>query len=318
LELAGTVPGLCAPGIYGANPAAEVVVMEDMGPGKSLSAELLDADGSPDRTAECLASCGSLLARLHAASRGAREAHRVRRYALGEPTRYLLWIDCLSDKVLGTAEMMESWNIPVSQALRQACSDVAERLRDPRQLCVLTHGDAAPHNFFLGKRGPILLDFETAGFRHALLDIALRTAIPAIHHLPYVLPSRLLDLFEEAYRLELARTFRELEDDLVFFDAMSVAHAGWAAHALWLASTVVDEDQHLHGTSCRRRVLHCLREFVRFSIATRRLEVVGAAVEKLLIALTAAWGAPPKLPLFPVFQAIGADDGFFRCQRESS
>ncbi len=116
---------------------------------------------------------------------------------------------------------------------------VIRRVSEPGRFLAFVHGDACPSNERLVDQRVVLLDFATAGLRHALLDgVCGRVPFPSCwcaRRLPKHVPA----LMEQAYRSELVLGCPAAEDDAAFAIETVTATAYWLIEttAVALSST---------------------------------------------------------------------------------
>lgn len=169
---AGLVPHL-----YGGDVAGRVVVMEDLGGGGSLDAILRHAgrtDGVTAVQTACLA-LAEAYARLHTATVGQEAAFTAACRGVpdslpeGRVAEAARWRAGL----VRMRAWMDATGCPVPTGLDAACDLVAASYVTPGPYLALTHGDPAPTNTHVGAAPDDvhLLDFEYAGYRHALYDL---------------------------------------------------------------------------------------------------------------------------------------------------
>ncbi|MGW0703499.1 hypothetical protein ACWD0A_30185 [Streptomyces sp. NPDC002867] len=101
-----------------------------------------------------------------------------------------------------------------------------EELADPGPFLTLTNGGSGVNNFLLGDTGGRLIDFEAAGFRHALTS-ASNLHVPGPRWITVADPVALG--VEDAYRTALGATVPQALDDRWFGFGMAAATL---AHAL--------------------------------------------------------------------------------------
>ncbi len=160
-----------APRFYGGDARERFVVMEDLGGSRSLADLLEQADATA--AVEALAALATSMARLVAATAG-REETFVRLRAtlpggagLGRQQEAARWLEA-RERVARWADLLA---IPLPRGFDAAYAHVAAVYADPGPSLAFSHGDPAPSNNHLSPGRVRLIDFEYAGYRHALYDL---------------------------------------------------------------------------------------------------------------------------------------------------
>ncbi len=98
---------------------------------------------------------------------------------------------------------------PGDRAVAEA-AEVYVRLDQPGPFLALSNGDSATNNVLVGEPVDVIIDYEFAGYRHALTDLT-------DFYLPgprwVTVPDAVESGFEQAYRTTLAATIPEVADD---------------------------------------------------------------------------------------------------------
>ncbi|MFD0559052.1 hypothetical protein FB566_5013 [Stackebrandtia endophytica] len=211
-----------APRLFGASPDSRLLVMEDLLPRVELT-EWLRRDGHTPATEIELTAFASSLGELAAASVGHAALFDARRTALGSDAARLsdvkhphtgLWRSGVTHA--------NSLGSPLSNAAVRDLDAAVAELAAPGPFLALTNGDAEAHNFMTGLNdGGWLIDFEGAGFRHAL-TAATSFVVPGPSWLEVSGPGQI-----EAFRTAVARTIPEAEDDRRFGFGLASASLMW-------------------------------------------------------------------------------------------
>jgi hypothetical protein len=294
--------------LLGANRAAGLIVLEDLGAPRSLA----DAMQADDRAAleAALLQYAAGMGRLHAVSAGrVAEFERVRR-AIGGAER---------PAPGGTGNDDQGWRDNGMPAFVKACADlqipvpsrfqaeaeaVIAGLHDAGPFLAFKPGDTCPDNHFLATDGGVrFFDFEFAGFGHALIDAAY-------FYLPFPtcwcvnrLPDAMVGRMEEAYRRELAVDCPAAADDAVFLPALARACAFWAVTTLsWTLEKALDEDRKWGISTVRQR--HPLRLDNAAQVAERvgTLPAMAETFRALADALRVRWPDTEPMPFYPAFR----------------
>ncbi|MET9662395.1 phosphotransferase [Streptomyces sp. NPDC006510] len=160
-----------APRVIAADSAARFLVLEDLAPRVALD-QLLRRDGAAahgDRLAAFARARGA----LSAASAGRAETYYTRRAELGP-------VDAAADQAGRLAPLREeaierasALGAPLASRGVHEFAPAMEELNAPGSFLALSNGDAEVNNILLHASGPTdarLIDFEFAGYTHALTD----------------------------------------------------------------------------------------------------------------------------------------------------
>ncbi len=185
-----------APCFYAGDDGARFFVMEDLGASRSL--EQVFSEGDESASIDALRTLAVTMARLVVDTIGQESRYLTLRRALPGATKLgrgheaALWLDAIERvKAWASALGME---IPAN--FEAACEAVARVYADPGPWLAFSHGDPAPSNNNFSRDGARLIDFEYAGYRHALYDLtAWDTLCPV--------PKPWLNAMRAAYRDEL-------------------------------------------------------------------------------------------------------------------
>ncbi len=210
-----------APRLIGGDHTAGVLVLEDLHPRVPLSDLLAREDP--------LASTGLLafaraLGELHAATVGHEDGYYERRGMLGpvdpsiERERFLGrgW----RETPAWTGAML---GVPVSADIERELAAVLAVFSDPGPFLAFSNGDAGSNNFMFRSADGRLIDFEFAGYRHALSDaVCLFVPGPAWITVP------LAGDLEVVYRKALCQAVPEAEDEHRFGLGIAAASLAYA------------------------------------------------------------------------------------------
>jgi aminoglycoside/choline kinase family phosphotransferase len=214
-----------APGVIAADTAARFLVLEDLAPRVPLD-QLLRRDGAAahgDRLAAFARARGA----LSAATAGRAETYYARRAALGP-------VDAVADQAgrltllgKGAIEHASALGVPLDGRAAHELAAVMEELAAPGPFLALSNGDAEANNILLHASGPAdarLIDFEFAGYTHALTDaVCLYVPGPAWLTVGDPITAGLAD----QYRRTLAGGIPEAEDDRRYGDGLAAACVSW-------------------------------------------------------------------------------------------
>ncbi|MET9568467.1 hypothetical protein ABZY34_04860 [Streptomyces virginiae] len=215
-----------APRVLAADTAAGLLVLEDLAPRVCLD-QLLRRDGAAahgDRLAAFARARGA----LSAATAGRVDTYYTRRGKLGP-------VDAAADQVgrfaplrEGAIEHASALGVPLSGRSAHEFTAALEELAAPGPFLALSNGDAEANNILLHASGPAdarLIDFEFAGYTHALTDaVCLYVPGPAWLTVGDPTTTGLAD----QYRHALARGIPGAEDDRRYGDGLAAASLSWA------------------------------------------------------------------------------------------
>jgi hypothetical protein len=211
-----------SPRVLAADLAASVVVLEDLAPRVPLAALLASNDPAG---AAGLVEFAVATGRLHAATVGHDERYYRLRLQHGpvdpavERRRFFaLWPD--------VPALAGALGVALTAGAEGDAARAIEELSEPGPFLAFSNGDAGVNNFLVaGGSGGKLIDFEFAGFRHALSDIACLY----VHGPMWITigePST--DGTEDAYRATVCDAIPEVADDRRYGLGVGSAALAWA------------------------------------------------------------------------------------------
>jgi hypothetical protein len=198
-----------APRVLAADLLASVLVLEDLAPRAPLAALLASHPPGPAAAAG-LVEFAAAAGRLHAGTAGQDERYYRRRLQHGpvdsliERRRFFTpWPDVRA--------LSDSLDVALTIGVEADIASAIQELTEPGPFLAFSNGDAGTNNFLLadGADGK-LIDFEFAGFRHALCDIAC-LYVPGPMWITVADPST--DGTEDAYRAAVSDAIPEVTDD---------------------------------------------------------------------------------------------------------
>lgn len=221
-------PRLLAADTAPTDPRDRILVLEDLAPREPMRDALL-RDG-PERSAGLLAGFARTLGRLHSVSVGQADAYYGRRTRLGPVDRRADTERFFSGWRAGAQRMADA-GVVMTTAAAHEIADIVTELASPSAFLAFSNGDPGANNYLVGAHGDgRLIDFESAGFRHAICDLVNDLYIPGPMWLTVGDPLR--NGVEEAYRDTLARAIPQVTDDHWFGQAVSGAGFVFAAGRL--------------------------------------------------------------------------------------
>ncbi len=250
------MPEPVAPRLLGADEAAGILLMEDLGPGASLADSLLAGDRA--RAEADLTAYARALGSLHAwsMSRPGELAGLRARYAPGTALR---------PEWLGAIEAGGAAFLGAAAALGLAAGGVAGEMSGLGVMLSgagylgLVHGDACPDNVRLLAGGARIFDFEASGWGPVVLDAAyLQAPFPSCWCFAR-LPASAADPAVAAYRACIESAGIGLGPG--WDAATAAALIGWIIARGQAITRMLEEDREWGTTTMRPRLLAWLRNF---------------------------------------------------------
>jgi hypothetical protein len=213
-----------APRVYASDLTAGILVMEDLSPRVALDG-LLRKGGVP--VAEPgMRAFTQATADLHIATAGRSDAYYAHRTSYGpvEPKADLA--DPCGPRWPTTRGELAGLGLGLSGPSERDLAAVEKELTEPGAFLVLTNGDSNPNNFLVDGEDGRLIDFEFAGYRHALNSLAWMY-VPGPAWITVTDP--IAEELTTAYRQRLIPAIPEAGDDGRFGAGLAAA---CLAHAL--------------------------------------------------------------------------------------
>ena len=160
-----------APRVIAADVPAGFLVLEDLAPRVALD-RLIRRDGAA-ACLELLAVFARACGELSAATAGQAGAYHARCAALGSPAPAGDAEGRLAGLWDRGREDAAALGAPIAGSAASELIAVLEELNAPGPFLALSHGDAESNNILVRESGPAdarLIDFEAAGYAHALID----------------------------------------------------------------------------------------------------------------------------------------------------
>ena len=200
---------LLAPRVLAADLPASVLVLEDLAPRVPLLA-LLAAHPHDPAAAAGLVEFAAITGRLHAATTGRDDRYHRGRLRHGpvdplvERRRFFMpWKD--------VGALAGALEVPLTGGAEGDIAHALHELTEPGPFLAFSNGDAGVNNFLVaGGTGGRLIDFEFAGYRHALSDTSC-LYVPGPQWMAVADPSA--DGTEDAYRATASEGIPEVADD---------------------------------------------------------------------------------------------------------
>ena len=274
-----------APRVIAADVPAGLLVMEDLAPRVALD-RLIRRDGAAAHP-ELLAVFARARGELSAATAGRAGTYRARCAAVGytapaggapEGRLASLWDQGHQDAAaLGT---------PVAGPAASELTAALEELNAPGPFLALSHGDAESNNIMVHEHGPAdarLIDFEAAGYAHALLD-AVCLYVPGPGWICVGDPGAAG--LADQYRRALARGVPEAQDDRRYGFALASACMHWALLRLHRFAVL---DARAPGDHSRLQLVETLESAARAAEAHRALPHLAGWARRTADTLRRRW-----------------------------
>lgn len=281
---------------------ARLLVMTDVdGPETSRVGDLLFGQ-SRDRAEKALVAAQEALGRLHTAGIGQQETYRRLRASRGSGRASRHAVNEL-EALLSDLPRLLSVHLrgPIPKEVDDEVRAARVELFGPSPFVTMTHGDPTVGNLLYSPATGIkLVDFETAGYRHALLDgcfARLRYLYSVwAHRIPAAVQNRLL----HTYRTELAKGCPQAADDASFARGLVAASAAWLAALCAHLDRVPERDVRWGRASYRQRIAVGLDHFVTVVEEYGQLPTLGETARALLDHLSDVWPATDRqLDVYP-------------------
>lgn len=300
LEYLSAMPEPVAPRLLGADAEAGILLMEDLGPGRSLADSLLA--GSPEAAQADLVAYARALGALHAWSRErpAGFAALRARHAPGA---------ALAPAWLGAVGRGQADFLGVAATLGLGTAGVEDEIKTITNITNgvafpgLVHGDACPDNVRMRGGECLIFDFESSGWGPVTLDAAyLLAPFPScwcFGRLPAGAAAAALD----AYRARFGEAGIELGPD--WDAAMAAALAVWVIARGKALREALEEDGSWGTTTIRPRLLAWLRSFAAAAGRAGTLPRLRGLAADLDEVLSQRW-PQVRVPDYPALAGPGA------------
>lgn len=273
-----------APRLIGADLDAGLLILEDITPSVTL-ADVLAADGPAGTIAsEGLLSFAKALGALRAQTAADGDRYYLRRRRYGP-------VDAHADRRSGFSRHWRSTADGVADLLglgldARVAADVhvvLETLAEPGPFLVFSNGDSGANNFLLDGAAGRIIDFEFAGYRHALADAAAFYT-PGTEWI--TIPDPGATGVEATYRGALAEGVPEAEDDKLYGRGVAVASLAFAVARLHRLRRL---DGRPSGHRSRLQMVSTLESAAVAATAHRSLPRLAAWARDVAARLRARW-----------------------------
>ncbi|MEV7405387.1 hypothetical protein AB0N93_33965 [Streptomyces sp. NPDC091267] len=285
LQFLGDVAGGgLTPRVLAADFAAGLLVLEDLAPRVALD-QLLRRDGAATHR-ERLAAFAHARGELSAATAGQAATYYARRAELGP-------IDPAADRAGrlarsrdGAVQHAVALGVPLAGRAAAELAAVLDELYEPGPFLALSNGDAEANNILLHASGPAdarLIDFEFAGYAHALADaVCLYIPCPAWITVGNPTATGLAG----HYRRALVRGIPEAADDRRYGFGLAPACMSWALVRLQRFTLL---DTRSPGDDSRLQLIETLEAAARTAQYHRTLPHLTTWVGRIATLLRRRW-----------------------------
>jgi Phosphotransferase enzyme family len=296
LDLLNGMPAPVAPRLLGADPAAGILVMEDLGQGASLADLLLT--GGRERAEAGLIGYARALGSVHAWTMQ-RAPDPGAHPALERGPEWLTHIADGKEPFLAAAARLGLSAGGVAGEI----DEITATLRDTGN-GGLVHDDPCPDNVLLVDGVCRIVDFEGSGWGSVVLDAAyLLAPFPSCWCFAD-LPAEVAVPAVDAYRETLGAAGIGPGTD---WDAgVAAALAGWIVARGRRIAEMLDEDPQWGTTTMRPRLLAWLRNFIDRAAGDQGPPRLRALIALMLDQLSARW-PEVRVPEYPALARPGSE-----------
>lgn len=283
LEFLGDLGLEIAPSLIASDRATTLLVLEDLRPRVPLY-ELLDGAETAAGSVG-LAAFARALGTMAAGTVGRSRGYYARCRALGPVDPWSDRVGPFAKRWATTCAASAAVGVAVPASVEAEMGDVLEALAEPRAFLALSNGDAGDNNFLIADHDPgRIIDFEFAGYRHALLDAACL-------HVPgprwITMPDPVRTGLEDVHRAALVAGIPEASDDRAFGRAMAAAAIATAIERA--AGRIARVDARPAGDGSRAQMIATLESAARAATHHRSLPHLAGWCRELAGALRARW-----------------------------
>jgi hypothetical protein len=289
------------PHFYGGNREVGFIILEDMGPHRSLVEPLLQEDAATAQAA--LLRHMTRLGQLHADTVNQSNSFENLFRSLSAsgmssaPTQQEL-----EEDIQKVQALLEGLGVQIESGFLPELREITTAVINPGPFLVYIHADPCPDNVFDSGEQIRLIDFEFGHFGHALRDATYGRMIFPTCWCANRVPPSLVAQMENRYRTELIQGCPQAQEDTVFEKALVTICGFWLMHTLrWHLDPASKEDQSWGRASLRQRILARLEAFMTTSRDLGHFPAVRGTAGRLLDLLGERWPETPSLPLFPAF-----------------
>lgn len=243
-KYATALPNESRPGpqIIASDPQARVLVLTDLGHGRSMSDLLDETDGA--ETLHAVSAWGQALGRMHAATVGGENDFMALLRRGSDRTEN---IHVLRDHALRAVAsfptVCAALGVEITDDHARLLLEAACTLFDDGDHRAFSPSDVGPENIMLNESGVQFMDYEWGGFRDATLDIAYAlVTCGALIRDPDPLRRRDVEVaLVDAWRSEVATIWPSLSHDRELVRKVATARLLWVwMSTVWMLPTDLD------------------------------------------------------------------------------
>jgi hypothetical protein len=270
-----------APRLLASDVEVGVLVLEDLAPRIPLSEVLRKEDPSAGKPG--LSAFARALGTLNAASSGHEAFYYERRRALGPVDPWQERLRFVTGRWTETRAHMELLGVAPSLRAEGELADALKELSEPGPFLAFSNGDAGANNFLLNGLDGRLIDFEFAGYRHALAD-AVCLYVPGPFWITVSDP--VVDGLEAEYRGALSSAVPEAADAARFGFGVASACLVYALSRLHRYPLL---DGRRSGDHSRVQMVSALESAANAAESLRSLSHLRGWVREVASTLRRAW-----------------------------
>jgi hypothetical protein len=296
-----------SPVLIAHDPAARLLVLEDLGRSSTLADKLFATDGAAAQ--RCLLGWARALGRMQAATAGRENDFGALLRRLGERA----WRDPMADEARAAlaglpALLRTELEVTVPDGALDQAHETARLLGGTRYRA-FSPSDTCPDNNLVTSRGVRFVDFEWGCFRDVALDAAyFRVPFPGCEA-SFALPDGTAEAMLEAWRNEIAAVWPDLDEPDRLDRRLLAAQLLWVwLCTWWLLPRIRVRDTSVGADATRSpRISTALSHYwgrLREAAAAGGLDATAELAAAVGAALHRRFpDAPAELPLYPAFRA---------------
>ena len=290
------------PHFYGGNRAAGFIILEDMGPHRSLVEPLLHEDAASAEAA--LLRYSTRLGKLHSDTVNQYSTfEELFRSVRSNGKSFAPTEQGFEEDIRKIQTILDGLGVQTEAGFLQEFREIGLARLNPGPFLAYIHADPCPDNVFDNGEQIRLIDFEFGHFGHALVDATYaRMQFPTCW-CANKLPRSIVMKMENRYRTELVQGCPQAQEDSIFEVALVSTCGFWLFHTLlWHLERCLEEDPSWGLASIRQRILARLEAFITTSEEFGHFPATRGTAGRLLELLGKRWPETPALPLYPAFR----------------
>jgi hypothetical protein len=310
------------PQLYRAHHGAGLLIVEDLGAHQTLQDVL--RGNNPRLAMDTLLKFGQLLGKVQVAALNKEGDFQAPSVDAGISLPPSVGIQDIRDAMADLGACLDALQVRPPAGLRDAIARMEDAIHDASSpFRTWLHCDLKTQNVLCLENAQVqLLDFEYAGFGHALLDaVSVRMAFPPppvpVINSGQKVPAAMVRRFEDAYRAAIIRGIPKAVDHACYHKALVQACAHWALVKLlsmWrihlkerLAEGKAYDSGEAHAAHragyarFRQQGVAYLQTFVATAEQFDQLPITREVARMVIAALLRVWPEIRPLPYFPAF-----------------